>query len=52
MLFRSVAGIPIGRMIQPEEVAAMITFYCSQQASAITGQTIGVDGGAVRGVTY
>ena len=32
----TVAGIPIGRMIQPEEVAAMITFYCSQQASAIT----------------
>ena len=48
----TVAGIPIGRMIQPEEVAAMIAFYCSQQASAITGQTIGVDGGSVRGVTY
>ena len=48
----TVAGIPLGRMIQPEEVANMIAFYASDCAAAITGQAIAVDGGSVRGITY
>lgn len=39
--------IPIGRFIQPEDIAALVVFLASRQASAITGQTIAVDGGAV-----
>lgn len=49
---RSVAAIPIGRVIEPDDVANLIVYFASQQASAITGQTIAVDGGAGRGVYY
>ena len=38
--------IPLGRMGQPEDVAAMIVFLASRQARQISGQTILVDGGA------
>ncbi len=37
--------IPLGRFGQPEEVAAVIRFLCSADASYISGQTITVDGG-------
>jgi 3-oxoacyl-[acyl-carrier protein] reductase len=36
---------PVGRPGTPEEVAAVIAFLCSAEASYITGQTIVVDGG-------
>ena len=49
---RTVANIPIGRMVQPEDIANLVVFLVSDQASAITGQTIAVDGGAGRGVVY
>ena len=49
---RSVAAIPIGRVIEPEDVANMIVFLSSSAASAVTGQTIAVEGGASRGVFY
>jgi 3-oxoacyl-[acyl-carrier protein] reductase len=42
--------IPLGRMAQPEDVAAMIVFLASKQARQITGQTILVDGGSTAGV--
>ena len=44
------ARIPLGRMAQPEDVAAMIVFLASKQARQITGQTIVVDGGATAAV--
>jgi NAD(P)-dependent dehydrogenase (short-subunit alcohol dehydrogenase family) len=36
---------PLGRLIQPEEVAAMIVFLASDDAAAITGAPYLVDGG-------
>jgi len=37
--------IPLGRIGQPEDVAAVIAFLCSEDASFISGQTIYVRGG-------
>lgn len=40
--------IPLGRIAEPEEVAAMALFLASEPASYITGVTIQVDGGYVK----
>jgi len=37
--------IPVGRMGEPEEIASAVVFVASPQASYITGQVIGVNGG-------
>jgi 3-oxoacyl-[acyl-carrier protein] reductase len=42
---RTDAAIPLGRMGQPVELAAAITFLASARASYLSGQTIVVDGG-------
>ncbi len=42
---RFVAEIVLGRMGQPEDVAHLVTFLCSDQARHITGEVIKVDGG-------
>jgi enoyl-[acyl-carrier protein] reductase III len=36
---------PVGRMVTPEDVAALVTFLCSPEAEMIRGQTVVVDGG-------
>lgn len=45
--FRDVAisAVPIKRIIQPEEVAALVRFLCGPDAGAITGQTYNICGG-------
>ncbi|MFE9356234.1 SDR family oxidoreductase [Streptomyces olivaceoviridis] len=40
------AGVPLGRMGQPEEVANLALFLATDQSSYITGTEIFVDGGA------
>lgn len=44
------AEIPMGRLAEPAEFAAMVTFLASEQASYVTGQSIAVDGGWIRGL--
>ncbi len=39
------AGIPLGRIGNPGEVAAAVRFLCSEEASYITGNVIDVNGG-------
>jgi 3-oxoacyl-[acyl-carrier protein] reductase len=38
--------IPLRRVGQPEEIAAVIAFLASDEASYVSGQTIHIDGGA------
>src|SRR3989440_9159620 len=41
---------PIRRMAQPEEIGAAVAFLASERASYITGVTLAVDGGWVKGL--
>lgn len=43
----TLAGIPMKRMGEPEDVANAVLFLVSDYASYITGQTVNVDGGMV-----
>ena len=42
---QAIGRVPIGRMIQPDEVAHLVKFLAAPQASAITGQTYNICGG-------
>jgi 3-oxoacyl-[acyl-carrier protein] reductase len=42
--------IPMGRLGEPREFAAVATFLASERASYITGASIQVDGGWIRGL--
>ena len=39
---------PIGRLAEPAEIGAVITFLCSEHASYVAGAAWGVDGGTVQ----
>lgn len=41
------ANIPLGRLGSGADIAAAVAFLCSEEAGYITGQTLGVNGGAV-----
>jgi len=41
----------IKRLTKPEEVAAVVAFLCSREASAITGSPVRADGGVVMAIT-
>lgn len=43
---RIARGVPLGRLGEPEDIAAAMLFLASDNAAYITGQTLIVDGGA------
>ncbi len=47
---RLVGSIPLGRLAEPEEFAALAVFLASERAGYITGGAFAVDGGWVRGL--
>jgi NAD(P)-dependent dehydrogenase (short-subunit alcohol dehydrogenase family) len=40
-------GRPLGRLAEPEEIAAVVAFLCSERASYVTGAAWSADGGTV-----
>lgn len=40
--------IPVGRFGEPDELAAVVAFLCSEQAAYVTGETVAVNGGRSR----
>ena len=45
-------NFPIGRMVEPADVTGIVLFLASAHAGAITGQSVTVDGGALRMVNF
>ena len=41
------ARVPLGRFAEPDEIASVIVFLCSERASDVVGAAWSVDGGAV-----
>ncbi|EUC55048.1 3-ketoacyl-(acyl-carrier) reductase [Rhizoctonia solani AG-3 Rhs1AP] len=44
---KMIEQVPLKRMGQPEEVAALVSFIASPEASYITGQTLSINGGQI-----
>ena len=44
-MLRTVERTPAGRLVAPEDIAAAVSFLCSDDAAMIRGQTLIVDGG-------
>lgn len=44
---QKINDIPFGRLADPEEVAQLCLFLASDQSQYVTGQIIGIDGGAI-----
>ena len=52
IIAKHVEEIPLGRLIQPEDIANAVLFFCSPLANMLTGQNIAVDGGSGQAVIY
>ena len=46
IISESVKRTPAGRLCSPEDVAALASFLCTEEAAMIVGQVVVVDGGA------
>lgn len=46
---RFIERIPLGRYVEPEEVAGLVLFLSSDESRMITGTTVGIDGGSLAG---
>lgn len=46
LIQKAIAMTPAGRLVTPEDVAHLVAFLCSPEASMIRGQIITIDGGA------
>jgi 3-oxoacyl-[acyl-carrier protein] reductase len=44
----SASSVPLGRIGSPQDIANMVTYLCSEQASFVNGSLIDVDGGVSR----
>ena len=44
---QKINDVPFGRLAEPEEVAQLCLFLASDMSSYLTGQIIGIDGGAI-----
>ena len=52
---QAIEATPAGRLVTPEDVAGLVAFLCSEEASMIRGQVILIDGGStlpVHGVKF
>lgn len=49
---RVAQGVPLGRLVEPEEVADAILFFLSPQAAMCTGAELVVDGGVLLGSAH
>jgi NAD(P)-dependent dehydrogenase (short-subunit alcohol dehydrogenase family) len=43
------AMTPLGRLLEPAEVAFAVAFFAAPEAAAINGQTLVLDGGGIQG---
>lgn len=50
LLSAPAADTAIGRLAEPSEIGSMIAFLCSAEASYVTGQSIAVEGGFLKGL--
>ncbi len=50
LLDELVANVPVGRIGEPDELAAAVAFLASERASYITGTVLAVDGGYLRAI--
>jgi len=47
---QAINAVPIKRMAEADEVAGLVVYLCSKEASALTGQALNVCGGATAGI--